>query len=340
MPGPSGCSYAETHLRRPGGRSGAPAAGTLAANYTHRGPSRSRTGSSSTCRSWPGGPDGTPSERRRGLPPPPPAALRSASPPSTSTAWTTSSWPIPQVSDALVRIVPRFDVVAVQGRPLEEPRRAGAAGRADQRHRPLLRFRHLPDPGPQPVEQYNALLFDLTHGRGRPRDGPLGRGSGRPVPHQAAGGVVPRAGPAGERGLHLHAGQRAGRSRPGGRRVGPAGRRVPRRADDDRPQRRRHHPAGRPGGRPRAPGPAGPGAQPRRPPSPACPPPPAAPVWPTTSSSTAAPRSSTPAGPACWTSSASCDLTPQAALEVSEHLPVWAEFSAYENGQAGHVPNP
>ena len=31
------------------------------------------------------------------------------------------------------------------------------------------------------------------------------------------------------------------------------------------------------------------------------------------------------------------DLTPQAALEVSEHLPVWAEFSAYEGGQAGHV---
>jgi hypothetical protein len=32
------------------------------------------------------------------------------------------------------------------------------------------------------------------------------------------------------------------------------------------------------------------------------------------------------------------DLTPQAALEISEHLPVWAEFSSYENGQRGHVP--
>ncbi|MGA2621669.1 MAG: endonuclease/exonuclease/phosphatase [Thermoguttaceae bacterium] len=32
------------------------------------------------------------------------------------------------------------------------------------------------------------------------------------------------------------------------------------------------------------------------------------------------------------------DLTPQAALEVSEHLPVWAEFSSYEGGQSGHVP--
>ena len=31
------------------------------------------------------------------------------------------------------------------------------------------------------------------------------------------------------------------------------------------------------------------------------------------------------------------DLTPQEALEVSEHLPVWAEFSSYENGQASHV---
>ena len=31
------------------------------------------------------------------------------------------------------------------------------------------------------------------------------------------------------------------------------------------------------------------------------------------------------------------DLTPQEALEVSQHLPVWAEFSAYENGQASHV---
>jgi hypothetical protein len=31
------------------------------------------------------------------------------------------------------------------------------------------------------------------------------------------------------------------------------------------------------------------------------------------------------------------DLTPQEALEISSHLPVWAEFSAYENGQASHV---
>ena len=31
------------------------------------------------------------------------------------------------------------------------------------------------------------------------------------------------------------------------------------------------------------------------------------------------------------------DLTPQDALEVSEHLPVWAEFSSYENGQSSHV---
>ncbi len=31
------------------------------------------------------------------------------------------------------------------------------------------------------------------------------------------------------------------------------------------------------------------------------------------------------------------DLTPQEAMEISEHLPVWAEFSSYENGQAGHV---
>ncbi|MEI8376463.1 MAG: endonuclease/exonuclease/phosphatase family protein [Planctomycetota bacterium] len=31
------------------------------------------------------------------------------------------------------------------------------------------------------------------------------------------------------------------------------------------------------------------------------------------------------------------DLTPQEALDISEHLPVWAEFSSYENGQASHV---
>jgi hypothetical protein len=31
------------------------------------------------------------------------------------------------------------------------------------------------------------------------------------------------------------------------------------------------------------------------------------------------------------------DLSPQAALEVSEHLPVWAEFSSYEGGQSGHA---
>jgi hypothetical protein len=31
------------------------------------------------------------------------------------------------------------------------------------------------------------------------------------------------------------------------------------------------------------------------------------------------------------------DLTPQEALEISSHLPVWAEFSAYENGQASHA---
>jgi hypothetical protein len=32
-----------------------------------------------------------------------------------------------------------------------------------------------------------------------------------------------------------------------------------------------------------------------------------------------------------------CDLSMQDALEVSEHMPVWAEFSVYENGQPGHV---
>lgn len=31
------------------------------------------------------------------------------------------------------------------------------------------------------------------------------------------------------------------------------------------------------------------------------------------------------------------DLTPQEALDISEHLPVWAEFSSYENGQASHL---
>ncbi len=31
------------------------------------------------------------------------------------------------------------------------------------------------------------------------------------------------------------------------------------------------------------------------------------------------------------------DLSMQEALEVSDHLPVWAEFSVYEGGQAGHV---
>ena len=31
------------------------------------------------------------------------------------------------------------------------------------------------------------------------------------------------------------------------------------------------------------------------------------------------------------------DLTPQEALEISSHLPVWAEFSSYENGRASHV---
>jgi deoxyribonuclease-1-like protein len=32
------------------------------------------------------------------------------------------------------------------------------------------------------------------------------------------------------------------------------------------------------------------------------------------------------------------ELTMPGALEVSEHLPVWAEFSIYEGGQPGHVP--
>jgi hypothetical protein len=34
------------------------------------------------------------------------------------------------------------------------------------------------------------------------------------------------------------------------------------------------------------------------------------------------------------------ELTMPEASEVSEHLPVWAEFSAYEGGQAGHVAPP
>jgi len=33
-----------------------------------------------------------------------------------------------------------------------------------------------------------------------------------------------------------------------------------------------------------------------------------------------------------------CDLTIEGAAEISEHLPVWAELSAYEGGQSGHVP--
>ena len=32
-----------------------------------------------------------------------------------------------------------------------------------------------------------------------------------------------------------------------------------------------------------------------------------------------------------------CDLPLQAAVEISEHLPVWAEFSVFEGGQPGHV---
>jgi len=32
-----------------------------------------------------------------------------------------------------------------------------------------------------------------------------------------------------------------------------------------------------------------------------------------------------------------CDLTMEEALEVAEHLPVWAEFSSYEGGQPGRV---
>ena len=31
------------------------------------------------------------------------------------------------------------------------------------------------------------------------------------------------------------------------------------------------------------------------------------------------------------------DLPPQAAMEVSSHLPVWAEFSSYEGGQSAHI---
>jgi hypothetical protein len=38
------------------------------------------------------------------------------------------------------------------------------------------------------------------------------------------------------------------------------------------------------------------------------------------------------------------DLSMREAVETSDHLPVWAEFSVYEGGQAGHVasdqPNP
>ena len=32
------------------------------------------------------------------------------------------------------------------------------------------------------------------------------------------------------------------------------------------------------------------------------------------------------------------DLTIEQAREISEHLPVWAEFSSYEGGQRGYVP--
>ncbi len=31
------------------------------------------------------------------------------------------------------------------------------------------------------------------------------------------------------------------------------------------------------------------------------------------------------------------DLTIRQAIEVSDHLPVWAEFSSYEGGQVGRI---
>ena len=33
------------------------------------------------------------------------------------------------------------------------------------------------------------------------------------------------------------------------------------------------------------------------------------------------------------------NLTEQQALEVSDHFPIWAEFSSYEGGQPGRVAN-
>ena len=108
---------------------------------------------------------------------------------------------------------------------------------------------------------------------------------------------------------------------------------------DDRPQRRRHHPAGRSGERRPAPGPVGQAAG----------------VSPLLSGVPTTVRGTQLLDNILLDRRATCEftgrvevvdllrefeLTMPGASEISEHLPVWAEFSAYEGGQAGHVAPP
>ena len=117
-----------------------------------------------------------------------------------------------QVGDVLVRVLPHFDVIALQGihakgrgllvRLVEQ---INATGR-------FYDFASSPTADRDGLEHYNAFLFDRTSIEIDRSTVQFDRGPGGPVPPQAAGGRVSRARSAREGSLHLRPDQRANRS--------------------------------------------------------------------------------------------------------------------------------
>ena len=83
-----------------------------------------------------------------------------------------------RVSDVLVHLLPRFDLIALQGVRGKNQGRAGPPGRADQRgQRPDLRLRHLPHPATRRLGTLQRVSVRSRADRRRPDDGAFCRGS-------------------------------------------------------------------------------------------------------------------------------------------------------------------
>ena len=107
---------------------------------------------------------------------------------STRPSWPTAGWPT-----CWSRLFPQFDLVAVQGvRGKNQAVLVRLIDQVNAASGPDLRLRHLPHPAARRPGALQRLSVRSRQDRRRSRHGSFRRGSAGPVPHQAAGGLVPR----------------------------------------------------------------------------------------------------------------------------------------------------